>query len=64
MNEIHLAARRILGSITLAFHAFTTGARIIPLGDNGPLLRALADKSRQAGGDRPGHSASRLHTAS
>jgi hypothetical protein len=34
--------RRVSRTLSLGFAALTTGARSVPLGDNGKLLRALA----------------------
>jgi hypothetical protein len=40
------SAQRVRRALAEAFAAFTTGARLIPLGDNGKLLESLAAKSR------------------
>jgi hypothetical protein len=45
--------RRVLRTFELGFAALTTGARSIPLGDNGSLLRALAARAGESG-DRAG----------
>jgi hypothetical protein len=47
MNQIHIAtklahASRVLRVLEAAWAALTAGARAIPLGDNGMLLRGLA----------------------
>ena len=61
MINFQLAARRIAGGVNdtkayralaLALQAFATGARFIPLGDNGPLLRALTARARSRRKDR------------
>jgi len=43
MNEIHLIARLAQGLRT-AWAALATGSRTIPFGDNGALLRELAER--------------------
>ena len=57
MNTFHHALRRLIGSIhdsracralLFACDAYVTGARLIPLGDNGALLRTLAARSPRA----------------
>ena len=41
---------RALQALSIAFAAFVTGSRTIPLGDNGALLRDLAARAGRANG--------------
>ncbi len=44
-QAVAMSAPRVRKALLLAFSAFTTGSRLIPMGDNGGLLQALAAKS-------------------
>jgi hypothetical protein len=43
--DLRSRAPRALDTLSLAFAAFLTGARWVPMGDNGALLRELAARA-------------------
>jgi len=42
-------APRAFDTLSLAFAAFVTGSRSVPMGDNGALLRELAARAKRSG---------------